>query len=111
MNLDIEIEAKIDEMQQIKAEVDKLDLMHEFKPGDKLKYNTTEEVLQSGELHIMQEIAYAEFNLLLMRRNPKENDKPLTLQNWINLKRSELDEHRELQKREGLRPTSFKYQP
>lgn len=110
MDDDSKIAAKIDEMNQIKAEIDKLELMHEVVPGERIKFNTTEEILQASELHIMSDIAEMEFNLLSMRRDLDIEYKPQTLQNIIDLKKKELEEHRELQKREGVAPTSFKYQ-
>lgn len=109
MDIDSKIQSKIEELQQLKMEIDKLDLMDELKPGEEIKFNTTEEIFQSGELRIMEEIAIGEFNLLLIQKHSDENSKPLTWKNFIELKKKELEEHRDMQKKQGLELTSFRY--
>jgi|GEM_PF-4328893 len=110
MDIDSRIERKMDELSKIKNEIDKLELIHEVKLGEPLQINTPEEILQSGELHIMEDIAIGELNELWIEKYPRLDGKPLTWKKFLELKKRELEEYREMIKKDGYNPTSFKYE-
>lgn len=110
MDIDRKLAAKVKELSRLKEEKNRYRLLHEFRPGEPITYNTPEQLMQSGELDIMEEIAIAEFNILSIEKRPTPESKPLTWKNFIDLKKIELGEHRELMNREGYSLTQFKYE-
>jgi len=107
MDIDSRLAAKIEELTYLRAERDKIELLHAVNSDEPVTYGTPQELLQSGELEIMEEISIGEFNLLSIEKQFTPDSKPLTWRKFIDLKKRELEEHREFMVNEGYASTKI----